>query len=74
LTEPKCPECGNNEFEYRYIFSEGKTNEWKERKIQYKADGRNEQWIDNVKRQFNEPNPCAVVFCIKCGNIIGVAK
>ena len=66
--------CGKNEFEYRYIFLEGKTQEWKERIIQYRADGRNEQWIQDIKQQFYGPNPCAIAFCTSCGYIIGVAK
>ena len=74
MVEPKCPECGESEFEFRYIFQEGKTQEWKERVIQYRADGRNEQWIEDVKKKFNEDNPCAIAFCTKCGYIIGVAK
>ena len=74
LAEPKCPECGKSEFEYRFVFPEGKTKEWKERQIQHRADGRNEQWISDVKKQFNEQNPCAVVFCTNCGHVIGVAK
>jgi len=74
LAKPKCPECGKNEFEYRYIFPEGKTKEWKERQIQHRADGRNEQWIADVKKQFNEQNPCTVAFCTDCGYVIGVAK
>jgi len=74
MVDPKCPECGKDVFEYRYIFSEGKTFEWKERVIQYKADGRNDQWISDVKTQFDDQHPCAVVFCTSCGFIIGVAK
>ncbi len=74
MAEPKCPACGKHEFEYRYIFQEGKTQEWKERVIQYKADGRNEQWIQNMKTQFEDQNPCAVVYCTNCGYILGVAK
>lgn len=74
MVEPKCPECGHSEFEYRYIFPEGKTQEWKERIIQFKADGRNKNWIEDIKKQFNENDPCAVVFCTNCGYILGVAK
>ena len=42
--------------------------------FQYKADGRNTNWIEDIKTQFNENNPCAIVFCTNCGYIIGVAK
>ncbi|HUT81281.1 MAG TPA: hypothetical protein VMZ29_08770 [Candidatus Bathyarchaeia archaeon] len=74
MVEPKCPECGKHEFEYRYIFPEGKTQEWKERVIQFKADGRNEQWIQSIKSQFEDQNLCVVVYCTSCGYILGVAK
>ncbi len=74
MVEPKCPECEKNEFEFRYIFQEGMTQEWKERLIQHRADGRNEKWIEDVKKQFNEDNPCAIAFCTSCGYIVGVAK
>ena len=74
MAEPKCPGCGHYVFEYRYIFPEGKTQEWKERLIQFKADGRNNKWIQDIKKQFNDYDPCAIIFCTHCGHIIGAAK
>ncbi len=57
ITEPKCPECGENEFAWKFIPSVEKL----ERKTETKVG------------RFSLPTQFAVGFCVNCGYIIGMA-
>ncbi|MGC9779666.1 MAG: hypothetical protein HZR80_10530 [Candidatus Heimdallarchaeota archaeon] len=54
VTEPKCPECGENEFAWKFIPSAAKLK----RRSKFK------------KIRFNILPPFAVGFCVNCGHII----
>ena len=57
VAKPKCPECGGNEFAWKFIPSAEKLERETETRI-----GR-----------FKFPTQFAIGFCVKCGYIIGMA-
>lgn len=58
VAEPKCPECGENEFTYKYIMrDEDLRSGLKDRKV-----GR-----ALLQSTF------AIAFCVSCGHIVGFA-
>ncbi|MBK5113810.1 MAG: hypothetical protein KGD59_07855 [Candidatus Heimdallarchaeota archaeon] len=58
IAEPKCPECGGNEFTYKFIKSEENIKK-----------GEVEQKIGRVILR----TPFAIAYCVECGHIIGFA-
>ncbi len=58
IAEPKCPECGGNEFTYKFIVSEENLRKGKE-----------DPKIGRVLLR----TPFAIAYCIECGHIVGFA-
>ncbi len=58
IADPKCPECGGNEFTYKFLKSEENIRK-----------GIDDSTIDRVQIR----KPFAIAYCVKCGHIIGFA-